>query len=341
MSLKIKNNRLVNIEILRIIAMLLVLFGHYVIPYYGNVTQEMVRYDLFKAISIAGSKSLSFVCVPSFVIISGYFGIHWKWKSLANYLFQIAFWGGFIYLLTLLLGMHNFSAFKFLQHIFCSMWGVNWFFSAYLGVYMLAPIINAYVEKSTEKELLWMVLAFFCFQTFYGWIIKIDELRDGLTTTSLLGYYLLGAYLKRTTLKCFHLDAKTNMLVFLGIGLFCMALNCATQYIGFKKDVYSYISPLQVLQTAYLFLFCKSLKVRNGKIANVILFLSSSAFAGLLMHTWEGAEMYYKVLDYIQDHFSFSVILSLLWILIFFILACFLDKIRIWVYNGTLLKLFK
>lgn len=94
MSLKIKNNRLVNIEILRIIAMLLVLFGHYVIPYYGNVTQEMVRYDLFKAISIAGSKSLSFVCVPSFVIISGYFGIHWKWKSLANYLFQIAFWGG-------------------------------------------------------------------------------------------------------------------------------------------------------------------------------------------------------------------------------------------------------
>lgn len=250
--------RQVNIEVLRIIAMLLVLFGHYVIPYYGNVTQEMVHTDLWKAIGIAESKSWSFVCVPSFVIISGYFGIHWKWRSFANYLFQIAFWGGFIYLITLFLGMHDLVWSKLFKNIFCSMWGVNWFFSAYLGLYMLAPIINAFVEKSSAKELLWMVLAFFCFQTFYGWIMKLSEFREGMATTSFLGYYLLGAYLRKTTLKCFHWNATLNMCIFLGIGFFCVCANCLTQYFGINKDIYSYISPLQILQTAYLFLFCKS-----------------------------------------------------------------------------------
>lgn len=332
-----KSNRLVNIEILRIIAMLLVLFGHYVIPYYGNVNQEMVHTDLWKAIGIAESKSWSFVCVPSFVIISGYFGIHWKWKSFINYLFQIAFWGGIIYLITFVLGMHDFVWPKLFKNIFCSMWGVNWFFSAYLGLYMLAPIINAYVEKSSEKELLWMLLAFICFQTFYGWIIKVNEFREGLTTTSLLGYYMLGAYLKKTTLKYFHWNATVNFCVFLGIGFFCVIVNCVTQYLGATKDIYSYISPLQILQTAYLFLFCKSLSIKNEKIANIILFFSSSAFAGLLMHSWEGADIYYNVLNYIYVNVNMPVIVSLLWIVLFFMMACVLDKIRLFVWKKVVM----
>lgn len=325
--------RQVNIEVLRIIAMLLVLFGHYVIPYYGNVTQEMVHTDLWKAIGIAESKSWSFVCVPSFVIISGYFGIHWKWRSFANYLFQIAFWGGFIYLITLFLGMHDLVWSKLFKNIFYSMWGVNWFFSAYLGLYMLAPIINAFVEKSSAKELLWMVLAFFCFQTFYGWIMKLSEFREGMATTSFLGYYLLGAYLRKTTLKCFHWNATLNMCIFLGIGFFCVCANCLTQYFGINKDIYSYISPLQILQTAYLFLFCKSFEIKNEKIASAILFFSTSAFAGLLMHSWEGSDIYYDVLNYIQTNVNMPVIVSLLWIVLFFVIACVLDKIRLFIWN--------
>ena len=86
--------RQVNIELLRIIAMLLVLLNHSTWnAHYFNI--GMVHTDLLKSIGVLEVYSWIFVCVPCFVVISGYFGIHWKWKGLFNYLFQIGFWGGY------------------------------------------------------------------------------------------------------------------------------------------------------------------------------------------------------------------------------------------------------
>ena len=83
--------RQVNIELLRIIAMILVLLTH---TGYGKCDISLVHSDIWKAIGTYEVDSCIFVCVPCFVVISGYFGIRWKWKGLFNYLFQIGFWGG-------------------------------------------------------------------------------------------------------------------------------------------------------------------------------------------------------------------------------------------------------
>lgn len=86
--------RQTNIELLRIFSMLMVLVIHYNVGTNGQTTHEMVMSEPLKFVGIASLKSLSFICVNCFIIISGYFGIRWKRKSLCNYLFQIAFWGG-------------------------------------------------------------------------------------------------------------------------------------------------------------------------------------------------------------------------------------------------------
>ena len=52
---------------------------------------------------------------------------------------------------------------------------------------MLAPILNAFIEKADEKQMRNMTLAFFLFQTIFGWIGKSSEFYYGLTTTSLIG----------------------------------------------------------------------------------------------------------------------------------------------------------
>ena len=87
------NKRQVNIELLRIIAMILVLLNHSTWnAKYFNI--DMVHTDLLTSVGVLEVYGWIFVCVPCFVVISGYFGIHWKWKGLFNYLFQIGFWGG-------------------------------------------------------------------------------------------------------------------------------------------------------------------------------------------------------------------------------------------------------
>lgn len=89
-----KSYRKLNIELLRIFSMLMVLVIHYNVSVNGQTSHEMVLTAPLKAVGIASLKSLSFICVNCFIIISGYFGIKWKWKGLCNYLFQIGFWGG-------------------------------------------------------------------------------------------------------------------------------------------------------------------------------------------------------------------------------------------------------
>ena len=313
--------------------MLMVLVIHYNVGTNGQTTHEMVMSEPLKFVGIASLKSLSFICVNCFIIISGYFGIRWKRKSLCNYLFQIAFWGGMIHIIAVGLGMANFSIKHLADNMLLFLVHGNWFFASYLALYMLAPIMNAYIEKVETRQLGWMVLAFYSFQTLFGWIFKnCIEFSQGLTFVSFMGLYLLGAYLKRSDLKCFGWKSSRDLAMYAGIGAICVIISMISNYIRFEKDIYSYISPLQILQTIYLFLFFKKIHVRS-KYDKSILFFSTSAFAALLMHSWDGVQVYRFGLLWIDNNLSFPFVFTMLYIVIFFVVACCLDKIRILVWN--------
>lgn len=332
---KIKTTKLrqTNIELLRIFSMLMVLVIHYNVGINGQTTHEMVMKEPLKFVGIASLKSLSFICVNCFIIISGYFGIRWKWKSLCNYLFQIAFWGGMIHFIAIGLGMTIFSIQRIANNMLLFLVHGNWFFVSYLALYMLAPIMNAYIEKVETRQLGWMVLAFYSFQTLFGWIFKnCIEFSQGLTFVSFMGLYLLGAYLKRSDLKCFGWKSSRDLAMYAGVGAICVIISIISNYIGFEKDIYSYISPLQILQTIYLFLFFKKIHVRS-KYDKLILFFSTSAFAALLMHSWDGVGIYRFGLLWIDNNLSFPFVFTMLYIVVFFVVACCLDKIRILVWN--------
>lgn len=109
------NIRLSNIELLRIVSMMLVLLRHYVLGRESGFSNSV---SLFPTIINLELKSISIVCTHCFILISGYFGIKFKIKSLANLLFQMFFWaiasilvaiiitGDFVFLLLLsLLGV--------------------------------------------------------------------------------------------------------------------------------------------------------------------------------------------------------------------------------------------
>lgn len=324
--------RQANIELLRIISMLLVLVIHYNVGTNGQTTHEMVMNEPLKAIGVASLKSLSFVCVNCFIIISGYFGIRWKWKRLCNYLFQISFWGGMIHLIAVALGFCEFSIIQMLNNMTLFLVNGNWFFVTYLGLYMFAPLLNAFIEKVSTKELGIWVLVFYAFQTIFGYVAKnCIEFSQGLTFVSFIGLYMLGAYIKKSEIRIFKCGAWTNLAIYLGVGALCVVMSMVANYIGFTKDVYSYISPLQIIQTVYLFLFCKSLTIRKGE--KIVLFFSSSAFAALLMHSWDGVQIYGRGLSWIDNNLPYPFVFTMCFILAFFIVACLLDKVRLLVWN--------
>lgn len=326
-------SRSLNIELLRIISMLLVMVIHYNVPINGQPHHNMVMDEPMKALGISLLKSISFICVNLFVLISGYFGIRWKWKGLSNYLFQIFFWAIAVYFICVAFQIHSFRLSSFIhQIVFCL--GFNWFFTVYLGLYMMAPILNSFIDNNDDKRIGQVLVAFYLFQTVFGYILKNRyEFNQGLTIMSFVGLYIIGGYLRKTTCSLFQLSAKDNMKIYIFLTIALAVVSVIANYLNFSKDVFSYINPIAILQTIFLFLCFAKMTILRGK--KIILFYSSSAFAGLLSHSFSGALLYGIMLEWIDKSLPFPFIWTIAAILLWFSIAVLIDKSRMWCYNRS------
>lgn len=277
-----------NFELLRIVSMLLVLLCHYV-PTRGNPTVEDLCQDPLAALCTIELHSLSIVCVNGFVLISGYFGIKLNIKSFCNYLYQIIFWSGASVLTASVLGLDGGFA-LFLKGI---TWG--WFPWAYLVLMILSPVLNTFVERCSAKELGTYIIVFYLFSTIGGYLLGCRDFMKGMSGLSLVGLYLIGAYLRRCDFKLFGYSASKNFVVYLVLGLVLLAVAVLLLLVGIKSSPYGYLNPVVVVMSVYLFLTFARLKVGAVAIINsvaasafaVYLFHCHPAIGGSISHGWE------------------------------------------------------
>ena len=100
------NNRLSNIELLRLVSMFLVMFFHVTdaISQKNNIAENSID-----DIMLATFSSLSIICVDIFILISGYFGITFKMKGVIKLFFQIFFLSLLIYGILCIIGYATFN----------------------------------------------------------------------------------------------------------------------------------------------------------------------------------------------------------------------------------------
>ena len=294
-----------NIELLRILSMFLVLMIHY-IPSRTLPTHDTLAHDTLGTLFDLELRSISFVCVNCFILISGYFGIRWKLKSFSNLLFQILFWA-----------------------IICPV----------IGLYILAPMINRFIEKSTHRELGIFILAFYLFSTLFGYLGKAYDFNKGMSIISLVGLYLIGAYLRRKQDGIFDLSKYVYLGVYLVTGFIMVAIAALILKAGFSITPYSYLNPLIVLESIALFLFFKKLNIGSIKWIN---YIAVSSFAVYLIHNDLSIKpLYCAACDYIEAHYTPSFPYALLFMAGVFIVSVMADKVRLFIYRHTLLRLLK
>ncbi len=82
-------------------------------------------------------ESSSICAVDCFILISGYFGIRWKFKSLFNLIFQMMFYSVGIYVVCVLLGIVGWSFNDFIIRFAC-LYRDSWGFAiTYLLLYFV------------------------------------------------------------------------------------------------------------------------------------------------------------------------------------------------------------
>lgn len=237
-----------NIELLRIIAMFFVLIGHANGVVMGMPSPVEIETDtlssfiriLFMSIAIGG--------VNIFVLISGWFGVRANYRGLAKLLFQFFFllWG--IYIVAVLCGETTFDS----QGIRISM-GLTqeyWFVMGYLGLYILSPALNAFVEKVNKRLFQMFLITFYIYQCYYCWITGVVNYFGGYSIIFFCGLYLTARYFRLYPSGRLN---RLSLLVYIAITCFISIIVVLSVWkFGNAMKMLRYDNPLIILSSMAL-----------------------------------------------------------------------------------------
>ncbi len=273
-------NRQSSFELLRIISMLLVLVTHVNFNSLGWPNPHVFSADPTGTIGKLFFESTSICCVNVFVMISGWFGIKPSVSKLFHLIFQCFFFSFGLLLVAVLLENNQvgplFGEIKksfFLRDY--------WFITSYILLFILAPVLNAFVENANKRTHCFIICSFFLYQTIYGWLISANGINSGYSTISFIGIYLLVQYIKRYPIRVTQQRAFVYFLVFLA----CCVLNTLICMVILENGrgvqrFFFYTNPLILLSSVSLILAFSKMDIQS----NVINFIASSALSVYLFH---------------------------------------------------------
>jgi len=257
-------------------------------------------------------------------MISGWFGIKPSIRGLSNFLFQCLFFLIGIYAVSLLCGRAQLSGRGLLECLCLTR--ANWFIKAYLALYIISPIINTFLEKANHRQLEVLLIAYYIFQTIWGWSGAAAFIAGGYSCFSFIGLYILAHYLRRYQMRF----ARYGLLIY----LITVALNSALYYLQFKLILvpytFDYCNPLVVIGAASLIMWFSTLKIGHSRSINVV---AKSAFAAFLLHSNPNlSESVYKhLVKHIYNTYSGvkSILIIGAMVIAVFAIAILIDRVRL------------
>ena len=322
-----------NLELLRIIAMLLVLMVHADFKALDTPTVGEIINNPESSFLRFLCESISIVCVNVFIFITGWFGIRPKVSRFCGLLFQVMFFGVFIYLSLLLLGkIEKCELTDWIRLVITRR--QLWFVGAYMVLYIISPILNAFVSTANKETFKNVLIAFFIAQTFYGVHSKWNFFCSGYTPLSFVGLYLLARYMKLYPSKFCTFKKRYDVAIYSCTVLFTTLLAMIFGRAGHDTKVfYEYLSPLVIVSSLYFFLFFTKLSFRS----NVVNQIATSAFAVYLFHCDPLFFNQYYLLPirnlYFNDSFLLFVFHTTIIIMSVFLVSIMVDKIRVFLWN--------
>lgn len=143
MSNVLRKDRSSNIELLRIIAMFMIICFHYVLK--SKYDCSVLTYNTF---IIKSFYMLGEVGVNLFVLITGYFMIKGKfsWKKLICLLLEVSFYFLISIYIGIKLGIYEYTTFRAIFLLFFpTIMNRYWFTTAYILLYILSPYLNIFI----------------------------------------------------------------------------------------------------------------------------------------------------------------------------------------------------
>lgn len=311
-----------NMELLRIIAMLLVMIVHANFKVIGIPAYEELATEPVETSARFFIGALSIICVNVFVLLSGWYGINFKLEKLGKLIFQVCF---FIGLISIAFGAWRDNPVALLREFAQN----YWFVTAYVLLFIFAPFLNAFAEQANKTLFKTLLITLFLYQTIVSYIGNSPWYDDGYSPLPFFWLYLLARYLKIYSPKWSSFPKYIDFIIWLGMSLFIAF--CSVALLSFQAGggrMYNYTSPFVIISSVNFFLFFTKCRFRSP----VINWLGKSAFAAFLVHMHPlFFDRYYSPLIggwYRALPLPVAVLAILTYIVLIFLIAVLVDKVQ-------------
>ena len=326
-----------NLELLRIICMILIIGHHLVVHSDFTVNSEITFNTILAQIFSLGGK----IGTNIFVIITGYFMINsqFKVKKLLKLIFEVFTYSTIILGITKIFAITDIDLELQIKSILPTIYSLYWFPTTYIIVYILSPYINKIINLFDKKTLKKMILTLLIIQcvipTFTGTNFAFNRISWFITL------YIMGAYIRKNEDEFKNRNYKKICFVtFIILILSVVVINLIGTKIKVALDYTTYFAdmnmiPAVIISFALFFIF-KNIKIKDSVIINSI---ASTTFGIYLIHDneiirnilWKDI---FNINNYITS--NYFVIYCIIAVSIVFIVCMFIDYIR----KGTIEKLF-
>lgn len=309
-----------NIELLRIIAMFAILFGHFIGYGYGDIADVQETYKTTINQSILAFLTIH---VNLFLLITGYFGIRLRWASFIRLFVKCTFYAIGIYVIwTLVTGQSMHLAVILKRCLFFCRTSPWWFIENYFYLMLFSPLLNICIkglDKTRYKKIL-LLLAFI--NLVLGGFLKSSLNVTGFTIHHFVFIYFIGGYIRR-----YGLFENVSSKILLLVYILCVSFIFAGFASGYEV-VRGYINPFVLLGS--MVVFCLFLRVKFRSRA--INWVASSSLAVYLLHD-DDTIIRYIYIERMHDLYNFTsepyfyLPLTFLSAVLFFCCAILIDKL--------------
>ena len=302
MSKTATGGRVAYADLLRVVAMLAVIVVHLAGSRLGNVAVGSAEFHILNAYD-----GLTHWCVPVFIMLSGMFLLDPNhslppsklvFGHILRILIALAVWGTAYALVTqaLAAGLSWAAVKTALYQVLLGKTHFHlWFLYMIVGLYLVTPILRAFVRGAGRAEFHWFLLLAFLFASLLPTLLRLRPSQtmslwvDNLDLHLVLGYvgyYVLGYYL-----KTFPLNRAAELLIYLLGVLGAAATVGGTAWLSQQRGqliqtLYNYDSANVVLMSVAVFVFFRRILGAREKEHQWVSGVAKVSFGVYLVHVF-------------------------------------------------------
>lgn len=305
-----KKTRQANFELLRIAAMVMVIMLHYLVK--GAVAEDFVGNSTPAVYFAWLLEAFCLVSVNCYVLISGYFLVESDWKPgrVASLLCQVLFYSLLIPVFLIILGAvsaNDISLYEWVAYAFPINTEHYWFATAYLMMYLFAPLLAEGIRRMDQKQLQIVTGLLLFFASIVKSVVPIAFATDryGYDFGWFLCLFVLAGYIRRFGIPWLEKRSHAVFLYVLmslatwAVTMICCVLSAQSTVFGTYGDrTYNYNHVFCLMGAVSLFYVFKDSEIKSPWAAEFICKLAPYTFGIYLLH--EHVLVRYRWLEWTQ-----------------------------------------